>query len=99
MRVLRVLSFVVFAGLASVLVSVGSAAAQGTANDPSAGNSAIRARSEGSYTPPRFVLPTLAEFRMSLQFVFARYLSLGMLPTRTTDVSNPADLPARRRLL
>ena len=99
MRVVRLMSFVVLAGLASFLVSVGSAAAQGTASDPTAGTSAIRMRSEGSSVPPRFVMPTLSDFRISFRLVFARYLSLSTLPARATEFSIPADLPTRRRSL
>jgi hypothetical protein len=45
------------------------------------------------------VPPTIADFKLSFRFAFARYLSLSWLPTRTLDFSSPADLPARRRSL
>jgi len=99
MRVVRLLGFVALAGLASVLVTIRSAEAQGSASDPTGGSFAIRARSDGAYSPPRLVMPTLGEFRLSVQLVFARYLSPSTLPARTTDFSIPANLPARRRSL
>ena len=99
MRV-RLLSFIVLAVVASVLASVSIVAAQGTGSEPCSNNSANRTRSEGSYSPPRyFVPPTLEDFKLSLRFAFARYLSLSGLPTRTLDFPIAADLPARRRSL
>jgi hypothetical protein len=100
MRAVTLLSFIVLAVMASVFASVSPAAAQGTGSDPSATGSAIRARSEGSYSPPRYFVPsTIGGFKLSLRFAFARTLALSGLPARTPDFSIPADLPARRRSL
>jgi hypothetical protein len=100
MRVVRLVSVIVLAVVASVLVSIAPAAAQTGTSDPCGGGSAIRARSEGAYSPPRiFVPPTVEDLKLGFRFAFARYLSLSWLPARTLDSSIPADLPARRRSL
>ena len=100
MRAVTLVSFIVLAVIASVLVSVAPAAAQGTGADPSATGSAVRARSEGSYSPPRYAVPPALEaFKLGLRFAFARYLSLSGLPNRGLDFPVAADLPARRRSL
>jgi len=100
MRVVTLLRFIVLAVMVSVLASAKPAAAQGTGADPSATGSAVRARSEGSYSPPRyFVPPTLGDFRLSLRFAFARTLALSGPTARTPDFPVAAALPARRRSL
>jgi hypothetical protein len=100
MRAFRLFGFIVLAGLASVFVSLGSAAAQGLASDPSGGtSSATRTRLEGTYSPPRLVMPTLGELRLTLRLVLARVLTIDMLSARATGLSMPADLPARRHSL
>ena len=60
MRTLTLLSLIVLAVAASALLSPAPAAAQATGSDVSAGNSAIRARSDGSYSPPRVTAPAVA---------------------------------------
>jgi hypothetical protein len=100
MRVFRLVSVIVLAVVASVLVSIAPAAAQTGTSDPCGGGSAIRARSEGSYSPPRiFVPPTIEDLKLGIRFAFSRFISPSWLPTRTIDFSSPADLPARRRSL
>lgn len=98
MRVFGLLSFIVLAVVASVLVSAGPVAAQGSGIEPTGGTFAIRTRSEGAVAPPRIIVPAaFGDFRLSFQLAFARYRSLGWLRTRALDSVSPADLPTRRR--
>jgi hypothetical protein len=101
MRTLSLLSFIVLAVIATVFAFVSPAAAQSGSSDPCSNGSAIRARSEGSYSPPPriFVPPAFETLKLSFRFAFARYLSLSSLPTRTLDFPSSADLPSRRRSL
>jgi hypothetical protein len=96
MRAVRLLCFVAFAGLLSVLVTAGSAPAQGIGTDPTSGTAAVHARSDGAYSPPRLVIPTFTELKLSLRLAFARTFALSLRTTPVSDSSDPA-LVARRR--
>jgi hypothetical protein len=99
MRTLTLPCLIVLAIAASTLLSPAPAAAQSGIPEPSAGNSAIRARSDGSYSPPRVTAPTVADLKLALRLIIDRYFTMRWLPTAPFEFSAPADLPARRRLL
>ena len=99
MRTFTLLSAIVLSIAASALLSPVPAAAQSGSADPSSGTAAIRARSEGSYSPPRVTAPTVADLKLTFRLILDRYLSMRWLPTVSFEFSAPADLPARRRSL
>ena len=101
MRAVRLLSVIVLVGLASALVLVGSAAAQGSGMDPTGGNSPTGFQADVDFDLPRIFRPPVhlssADFRLAMRFAFARCLPPSWLPSRARVIANPADLPARRR--
>ena len=99
MRTLSLLSLIVLSITASALLSPVPAAAQSGSADPSSGTAAIRARSEGSYSPPRVTALIVADLKLTFRSIIDRYFSLRWLPTAPFEFSAPADLPARRRSL
>ena len=98
MRIVRVSFLVALAGLASVLFSVAPVAAQGSVGEPSGGNTAVRARTEGVVAPHRIFVPgSFGDFRLNFMLAFARYSSSGWLPARAQEFSNPVGLTSRKR--
>jgi hypothetical protein len=99
MRSLTLLMFILLAIAASAVTTATPAAAQTGTADFSGGSSVIRTRSEGSYSPPRVTPPLFAELKLTFRTIASRYFSMRWTPAFRFELSAPADLPARRRVL
>jgi len=105
MRFISLLCFIALATMASSLVSVSPAAAQGGASDPSGGNknSCLPAGPQSAY--PYFAPQTWGDLglilsndlRLSFRFALAGYVSIGDKSARTMTSASPGYLPARKR--
>jgi hypothetical protein len=92
------LLLITIAVAASVVVSSAPAAAQMGGSDVSGGTSVVKAKTEGSYSPPRIAAPTFQDLRLTFRLAIVRYFTARWLPA-TPFESVQADLPARRRTL
>jgi len=99
MRKLNLLMFIVLAVAASAIVSATPAAAQTGPSDFGAGSSAVRTRTEGSFSPARVPVATFADLKLSFRILLSRFFMIQRLPSAPFELSAPADLPSRRRLL